>query len=246
MLTGGDRRSIGRVDEVLAAVHHDPALFAVLITGMTHADFLIRMRASDAVEKFTIDRPESLAPHKEALLGPIAAQEQQEVRWHVAQILPRLPLNAAERQTAVDILRGYLSDRSAIVKTFSMQALADLAQDDAALRTEVRALIEALTHTGTPAMRSRGRKLLKNITNRAGYTGPAFRRQKMEESSRNDIRRLLKSFGINADEMLLAHLTRYPGEQPLRLRLTLTDLTDYGDNPPAEPLSLEVEGEIRR
>ena len=68
----------------------------------------------------------------------------------------------------------------------------------------------------------------------------------MEESSRNDIRRLLKTFGIQADEMILTHLTRYPGKQPLRLRLVLTDLTEYGDSPPAESLNLEIEGEIRR
>ena len=68
----------------------------------------------------------------------------------------------------------------------------------------------------------------------------------MEESSRNDIRRLLKTFGIKADELILTHLTRFPGEQPLHLRLSLTDLTDYGDTPPSEPLDFEIEGEIRR
>ena len=68
----------------------------------------------------------------------------------------------------------------------------------------------------------------------------------MEESSRNDIRRLLKTFGIKADEMILTHLTRFPSEQPLHLRLSLTDLTDYGDTPPDEPLSFEIEGSIRR
>ncbi len=68
----------------------------------------------------------------------------------------------------------------------------------------------------------------------------------MEESSRTDIRRLLKAFGVKADELILTHLTRFPGDTPLQLHLSLTDLTDYGDSPPSEPLSLEVEGEIRR
>ena len=68
----------------------------------------------------------------------------------------------------------------------------------------------------------------------------------MEESSRDDIRRLLKSFGIQADEAVIAHLARNPGEQPLRLRLVLEDITDYGENPPAGPLHLLIEGEIRR
>ena len=68
----------------------------------------------------------------------------------------------------------------------------------------------------------------------------------MEESSRTDIRRLLKAFGVKADELILTHLTLSPGETPLKLRITLTDLTDYGETAPAEPLHLEIEGEIRR
>jgi hypothetical protein len=68
----------------------------------------------------------------------------------------------------------------------------------------------------------------------------------MEETSRDDIRRLLKQFGVRADEAVIAHLARTSGSQPLRLRLTLEDLTDYSSNPPPSPLHLEIEGEIRR
>ena len=68
----------------------------------------------------------------------------------------------------------------------------------------------------------------------------------MEDSSRNDIRHLLKTFGIQADEAIITHMARTSGDQPLRLRLTLEDLTDYGDRPPPEPLHLEIEGEVRR
>ncbi|MDX1415600.1 MAG: hypothetical protein R3293_15500 [Candidatus Promineifilaceae bacterium] len=68
----------------------------------------------------------------------------------------------------------------------------------------------------------------------------------MNEDSRKDIRRLLKTFGINADEKLIAHLATHPGTKPLQIRLVLEDITDYGDSPPAEALRFEVEGEIRR
>jgi hypothetical protein len=67
----------------------------------------------------------------------------------------------------------------------------------------------------------------------------------MEESSRNDIRRLLKTFGIQADEAMIAHLARNPEIPRLQVRLVLQDLTDYGDTPPDEPLHLEMDGEIR-
>jgi hypothetical protein len=67
----------------------------------------------------------------------------------------------------------------------------------------------------------------------------------MEESSRNDIRRLLKTFGIQADEAMIAHLARNPKIARLQVRLVLQDLTDYGDSTPEEPLHLEMEGEIQ-
>jgi len=65
-----------------------------------------------------------------------------------------------------------------------------------------------------------------------------------EETTRNDIRRLLKTFGIQADEAINAHLVRHPGENPLHLRITLFDLTDYEGTPPDQPLHLEIEGDI--
>lgn len=64
------------------------------------------------------------------------------------------------------------------------------------------------------------------------------------EGTREQIRRLLKTFGIQADEALIAHLARLPGEQTLRVRLILEDHTDYGENPPDVPLRLEIEGTI--
>ena len=66
----------------------------------------------------------------------------------------------------------------------------------------------------------------------------------MDNPSRDDIRRLLKTFGIAADEAILTHLARNPGGSR-KVRLTLEDLTDYGGSPPDVPLHLEIDGEIR-
>lgn len=162
-LGGGDRRSIGRSEEVVADVLADPTLFEALFAGLTHADPVVRMRAADAVEKITATRPDLLPPHQMALLDIGRAATQQEVRWHVAQLLPRLALTAEERDEAVALLVDYLDDTSRIVQTFALQALADLAAQDATLRPRVRALIEAQLATGSPAVKSRGRRLLKQL-----------------------------------------------------------------------------------
>ena len=68
----------------------------------------------------------------------------------------------------------------------------------------------------------------------------------MDESTRNDIRKLLKIFGVQADEAISNHVEHNPGGKPLHLRITLEDLTDYGDSPPEEKLHLEIERQIRR
>ena len=67
----------------------------------------------------------------------------------------------------------------------------------------------------------------------------------MEDNTRQDIRRLLKTFGIQADEAIMAHLAQQSGVAALQLRVTLEDVTYYGENPPANPLRLEIEGEVR-
>ena len=67
----------------------------------------------------------------------------------------------------------------------------------------------------------------------------------MSENGRNDIRRLLRTFGVRADQEITAYLEANPDVDVLNLRVTLEDLTDYGSSPPAEPLHLEIDAEIR-
>lgn len=159
-LAGGDRRSIGRSEEVAREVARAPDLLPHLVQGLEDADELVRMRAADALEKVTREHPEWLHPFKRRLLRLAAACTQLEVRWHVAQLLPRLPLTAAERRGALVLLDGYLDDRSAIVRTFALQALADVGGDDPSTASAVRRRIARAAESGTPAMQARARKLL--------------------------------------------------------------------------------------
>ena len=162
-LTGGDRRSIGRADEVAAEVLAEPSLFAVLIDGMHADDPLIRMRAADAAEKVSAKHPEWLQPHKKTLIEQIAPISQQEVRWHAAQMFPRLQVSPAEQTAIVEILLGYLSDKSKIVQTFSLQALADFAERDADLRPQVVSILREMVNSKSAAVRSRSQKLLQKL-----------------------------------------------------------------------------------
>src|SRR5271156_4803430 len=107
-LSGGDRRSIGRSNEVAAHVLAHPAHFRHVFAGLSAGDPVVRMRAADAIEKITARRPELLRPYKRNLLAIAGSSKQQEIRWHAALIIPRLQLTARERAVALDILFDYL------------------------------------------------------------------------------------------------------------------------------------------
>ncbi|MGH9774651.1 MAG: hypothetical protein ACRD50_06855 [Candidatus Acidiferrales bacterium] len=163
LLTGSDRRSIGRSDEVAAIVSKNPKLFPELMEGLWSVNSLVRMRAADAAEKITRKKPELLKRYERELLGLMAETTEPEMRWHLAVMVPRLPLNARERQSAASLLNGYLKDRSSLVKTFALQGLADLAQDDPGIRPQVIEILRAATRNGTAAMKARSRKLLRHL-----------------------------------------------------------------------------------
>lgn len=124
---------------------------------------MIRMRAADGAEKVSAKRPELLRLHKSELLGLLAETTQIELRWHLAALIPRLRLNVRERRRAIADLQRYLDDRSSIVRTFALQALFDLAQNDSASAETVKQLLEEALRSGTAAMKARARRLLKNF-----------------------------------------------------------------------------------
>ena len=161
-LEGGDLRSIGRSNEVVAQVIADPALIDGLFEGLFHEDARVRARAADALEKISIKQPQWLKKYRVRLLRDVTLIDQKEVRWHLAQILGRLQLTARQRERAVKILRRYLTDSdSQIVRVSALQALADLAKHDQTLQPCVSVLLQQSLKSGSPSLQARARKLLR-------------------------------------------------------------------------------------
>jgi hypothetical protein len=163
LLKRNDRRSIGRANEVADLVLREPRRFRELMKCVWSDDAVLRMRAADAAEKVSAQKPRLLDPFKAELLGLLSEAEQKELRWHLALMIPRLKLTPAERLRACEQFQRYLGDSSSIVKTFAMQALVDLAQDEPSLHLQVRDLLEQAIRAGTPAMKARARKRVKRF-----------------------------------------------------------------------------------
>ena len=164
MLMGGDHRSIGRADEVVELVIASPDRFREIFEGILMDDSLIRMRCADVAEKVSKIRPDLLKPYKYRLLEEVSKINQQEVQWHLAQMMSYLDYTKEEEPKVVNILRGMLSSKSRIVVVSSLDTLTELAIRNPKLRDSVLENIEQAMKTGSPAVRSRGKRLLERIS----------------------------------------------------------------------------------
>ncbi len=155
----------GRAFDVAVMVLEQPRLTRQLIECLWDEDEGVAGRAADALETIAGERPQSLQPWKQALLGLLVESKGIKLRWHLGLIVARLQLTRAECRRVANVLSGWLDDPSSIVKTCAMQGLAELTLQDQSMTEEVLDLLRALTRSGTPAMRARGRTLLKQMEN---------------------------------------------------------------------------------
>ena len=141
----------------------EPGLVSTLVDCMFEAYEGTRMRAADALEKISRSQVGILQSYTSVLLGLFEENEQQELRWHLALILPRLRLNAKERSRTSQTLQQCLTAKSSIVTTFALQGLTDLTAQERVLTLLVTDLLRSAERNGTPAMKARSRKLLRNV-----------------------------------------------------------------------------------
>ena len=163
-----------RVVEVAAWIRNHPRQAGRVIELLWDDDAGVASRAADVLERVSVDPSHSLhrvlADHKEALLGLLSDAPFIKLRWNLAFVIPRLPLTLAEARRAASVLQTFLDDRSSIVKTAALQALADLTRHDPASLPEVLDLLRIQGRSGTPAMRARSRHLLQRLDPSASST----------------------------------------------------------------------------
>ena len=162
-LAGGDRRSIGKANLVVAKVLAAPELLPGIVAGLEDADPVVRLRAADVAEKVSAKRPRLLAPHKATLMRLIRTAQEKELRWHLAQMAPRLPLDENERADCVETLFAWLGDESPIVVAAALQALADLADRSPEARRRLAPALQVALQAEAPAVRARARTLLERL-----------------------------------------------------------------------------------
>lgn len=160
ILAGGDLRSIGAVDDVVKSVSNQRD-FDHLFRLLKNADRKVVMRAADAIEKITQDRPSLLKKHKAALLHLLNSNNHIELKWHLAQLMPRLQLSDTAFQKVWNELKSWAADPAAskIVRVNAFQSLHDMIRGNQQLQKEFTQLIRSIEREGIPSLNARIRKL---------------------------------------------------------------------------------------
>lgn len=161
LLTGGDPRSLRNVGIVIEAASRQPGRLEELVQCVFSADEIVRMRASDALEKVCRAHPGLVQRFVPRLLAEMPLIEQASVQWHLAQILTEVQLDEEQQAQAVAVLEHNLGTSGDwIVTNLTLQALATFARTSPAVRTR---LVERLHHfqdSPYKSVASRSRKLL--------------------------------------------------------------------------------------
>lgn len=99
--------------------------------------------------------------HKAQVLEISHKAENKELIWHLALMIPRLPLDQQEQHLAWDRLSGWAKDNtnSRIVRVNSVQGLFELLKNDRGRQADFDQLLDGLRKENIPSLNARIKKL---------------------------------------------------------------------------------------
>jgi outer membrane PBP1 activator LpoA protein len=163
-LSGGTRTSVGDADSVIKKLLKSPAGLSEIYALFLDGDPVVAMRASYVAMRVAEQKPESVNPFAKELLKNLELYTQQEVRWHIPQLLVHLALTKAQRKRAYDVIMNWAeTDKSKIVGYYGFQAAADFAETDSALLQDFIPRIRKANKSGAKSIQNRCKKIAKQL-----------------------------------------------------------------------------------
>lgn len=162
ILKGGDLRSVGQNHELVTSIK-DQCDFNELFIYLFNKDRLLAMRSADAIEKITKKNPQFLYEHKAEILSLCYYAQHKEFIWHLAQLVPRLPLTIEEIKQVWKILYAWVTDKknSRIVRVNALQALYDLSQTNPDFWQSFKNLVHSIENENIASINARIKKFKK-------------------------------------------------------------------------------------
>ena len=163
-LTGGTRTSVGSADEVIQKLLKNTAGLSVIYDLFLDEDPVVAMRASYVAMKVAEQKPDSVEPFAKDLLKNLNLYTQQEVRWHIPQLLTHLNLTLAQRRKAYEVLMEWSeTDKSKIVGYYSLQTAANFAETDDKLLQDFIPRLKKANKLGAKSIQNRCKKIAKQL-----------------------------------------------------------------------------------
>jgi len=163
-LAGGTRTSVGEAEQVVKKALTVVPLRREIYELFLDDDPVVAMRASYVAMKLAQSDPATGQEFKKMLLKNLSLYRQQEVRWHVPQILVHMKLTAAERRKAYEVVMEWSeTDASKIVAYYGLQAAADFAEVDDALLEDFIPRLRKLNARGAKSVSNRCKKIAKQL-----------------------------------------------------------------------------------
>lgn len=161
LLTGGGPRSLRNAGIVIDLACGQPERLEELVQCVFSADEIVRMRASDALEKVCRSHPRLVQRFVPRLLAEMSRIEQASVQWHLAQILARVPLDKEQQAQAIAVLEHNLDTSGDwIVTNCTLEALGVFARASPAVRARLAGRLYRYQRSRYKSVASRARKLL--------------------------------------------------------------------------------------
>lgn len=159
-LRQGDLRSVGQ-NNAIKDKFNSQEDFDKLLPFLFSAERGVVMRAADLIEKISLKHPEWLSKHKKEILGLCETASDKELKWHLAQLLPRLKLSAKDSEKTWKRLSVWLLNKneSKLVRVNALQALYDLSRKDADKRMVLDKYFSLLEKEKVPSLLARMRNL---------------------------------------------------------------------------------------
>jgi len=163
-LTGGTKTSVGSADEVIQKLLKNTAGLSVIYDLFLDEDPVVAMRASYVAMKVAEQKPDSVEPFAKDLLKNLNLYTQQEVRWHIPQLLAHLNLTLAQRRKAYEVLMEWSeTDKSKIVGYYSLQTAANFAETDDKLLQDFIPRLKKANKLGAKSIQNRCKKIAKQL-----------------------------------------------------------------------------------
>jgi hypothetical protein len=163
-LLGGTRTSVGQAESVVKKALASVPLRREIYQLFLDDDPVVAMRASYVAMKMAQSDPATTHEFKKLILKNLSNYTQQEVRWHVPQLLVYMKLTQAERRKAYAVIMEWSeTDTSKIVAYYGLQAAADFAEVDDALLEDLIPRLRKLNARGAKSVSNRYKKIAKQL-----------------------------------------------------------------------------------